>query len=304
MVITQFNSLTALQPIRLNYTYNSTEPLQQETQEFNNGLRLLKLNGTKRYQDVSFNNETCLVLTSAVSLSSLITPRPFNGLVFGTIYLQPRNTNIYYLQYNSNTNTVGLALTGSLFYIKPIPETNEVEIIVDKKFLQVSETYPYTVTFNSNPLLGDETYRQRFIYTIHNNTISFRTLTNTGYRYLTLSTDGLMRATGIVLNEAVVSDYVFKFIPVAFSANEYGFIPNNEFVTYFFDFENATNNRTLEINKKFTNIPTNFLISFPFTEVLDQSETTINIANLKTIATPAGGLATIDNSYTKQPITS
>jgi hypothetical protein len=74
-------------------------------------------------------------------------------------------------------------------------------------------------------------------------------------------------------------------------------------VTYYFDKESAANNENLIVNKTFDDNPNNFLLSFTFDSVKSNNDTNINIANLKNVVTPAGGLATVDNSYTKTPIT-
>jgi len=298
----QYESLSALQPLKLNYSFNTREPLLARRTTYDTGLNTYTLQGTKAFQDVSFNNETCLVLTSAVSLSSVFSTKLFENNFFGSVLLKPRNSTIYYVAYNSILNSLYLTPSGSQIYILPIPATNEVELVIERKYLQVDEFYPYEITLNERSLDPESIHRQRFICTVQGNTISFKTKTNFGYRYLGICSDGVLRATGTVLNNSVFNDYVFNVEYVAVNTGTHGFIPVNDYITYFFDFENNINNKNLIVNKTFTDNPNNYLLSFTFEGITD-TDTNINIANLKNIATPSGGIATVDNSYPKLPIT-
>lgn len=298
----RYNTLSALTPIKLNYTYNTVEPLKQQQISYDSGLNTQVLEGTRQLQDITFNNETCLVLTTSVNLNTFFETKYFENNFFGSVLLKPRNSAIYYVAYNSILNTLDLNLSAAQIYISPISATNEVELIVDKKYVQVQEDYPYEIVLNTKTLDPESIHRQRFLYKIQNNTITFKTKTNSGYRYLGFNTDGVLRATGTVLNDTVLNDYVFNIEYIAINTGIHGFIPINDYVTYYFDFENGSNNKDLKINKTVDSNPNNFLISFAFENVNDNN-TNINIANLKNIVTPAGGIATVNNSYTKPATT-
>lgn len=298
----QYYSLSALQPIDLNYTYNTTEPLVKQQITYDTGLNVYTLQGTKQFQDISFNNETCLILTSSVSLSSFFSTKLFENNFFGSVLLKPRNSTVYYVAYNNFLNSLNLSLTGSHIYISPIKDTNEVELIVERKYVQVKENYPYEIILSDKSLDSDNIHRQRYICTIQNNFVSFKTKTDSGYRYLSINTDGIIRATGTILNESVLNDYIFDIEYIAVNTGIHGFIPVNEYITYYFDLEDGTNNKTLTVNKTFTDNPNNFLLSFAFDNIINNTAN-INIANLKTISTPAGGLATVNNSYAKPAVT-
>lgn len=300
----QYKTLSDLAPIKLNYTYNTAETLQDQYISYNTGLNIHFLNGTNSYQDISFNNETCLILTSAVNLKDVFLTKIFENNFFGSVLLKPRNSNIYYVTYNTILNTLDLSLSGTQIYIAPVSGTNEVELFIEKKYLQVEVEYPYNVFLSEKSLDPESIYRQRFTYNLQNNTITFKTKTNTGDRYIGFDTDNVLRATGCILNESVLNDYVFIVEYVAVNTGEYGFIPNNDYITYYFDFENTTNNKNVTINKTFNDNPNNFLLSFTFNDInKNDNSTNMNIANLKNIVTPAGGIATIDNSYSKLPTT-
>lgn len=299
----EYNTLTALRPVQLNYTYNTTEPLLARQTTYDTGLNTYNLDGTKQFQDITFNNETCLILTSSVSLSTFFSTKLFENNFFGSVYLKPRNSAIYYVSYNRGLNSLYLSPSATQIYISPISATNEVELIAERKYIQVEENYPYEIILSDKALDPESIHRQRFTCILQNNTISFKTKTNTGYRYLGFCTDGILRATGAVLNSSILNDYVFNIEYVAVNTGIHGFIPINDYITYYFDFEDGTNNKNVTVNKTFNDNPNNFLLSFTFENIVNNN-TDINIANLKNIITPAGGIATVDNSYTKTAITS
>ena len=112
-----------------------------------------------------------------------------------------------------------------------------------------------------------------------------------------------MRAVGLILNSSVVNDYVFKCFPVTGDTLAYGVSPANSWITYFYDIESGTNNKTVVINKSVQPTKTNLLIDLPIEGAAETGEVNINVANLKTFVTPSGGPAPIENSYDKSVIT-
>ena len=211
---------------------------------------------------------------------------------------------IYFVKYNSSTNTLQKTLTSSShFFIQPINNTKEVELFVEGKYVQVDEQYPYTLRLNSRSLDPEIIHRQRFSLHFENGLISFKTKTDSGYRYLAFNSDNTLRAVGVIFNDSVVNNYVFKCYPVTDVTTAPGFIPTNNWVTYYFDIESQTENKTVTINKDIQKVPTNLLIDFPIESAVETGKAKINIANLKTQVTPTGGPAPVDNSYTKQVIT-
>ena len=115
--------------------------------------------------------------------------------------------------------------------------------------------------------------------------------------------DFTLRATGLVLGNSVYSESVFKCTPVTTTSMQQGFSPDNDWVTYFYDIETGTENKTLSVNKDFNNLTTNFLLDFPTNSATENGSVVINVANLKTNLTPTGGPAPVDNTYTKEVIT-
>jgi len=306
MVEIVYKSLSSLAPIELKYEYNRDESLQGSIVTYQDGFSFYELEGLKNFQDVTINRDSVLVLTSAVSLSTVfaLAQDIKLGKLPGTFQLQPRNSTIYYIKYNTEKNTLVKTLTSaSTFFIQPLNDSDEVELFVDSKYVQVRANYPYEVYLSERSLDPEEIFRQRFQIVYDNNFISIKTKTDQGYRYLAFNKDNILRAVGLVLNETVVNDYVFKCLSISDPNLNRGFTTNNDWVTYYFDTEGKSENKTLTINKNIST-PTNLLIDFPLENAAETGIANINIANLKTSLTPAGGPAPVENSYEKVVITS
>jgi hypothetical protein len=290
-------SLSALQPLELQYNFYKNEKLKSRKTAYRNGFTFFSIDGLKNFQDVTVNKDTCFVLTSSVDLDENFTNTTeyVLGNLPGSFYFQPRNSTIFYAWRNPATNSITLKQTiGSVFYLKPITGTNQVEIIVDNSFLQVEEQYPYKVITSNIALSQQYQYRQRFECIYQNETITFKTLTNAGYRYLSYGSDNTLRATGVILNDAIINDYLFSCTPVTPDRIHAGFNPQNTLGTYFADFTQETENRSVKVNKS-TPVKTNFLISFPIKRNTSTFTIPVNIANLKTSITPTGAPTPIVN---------
>lgn len=301
-----YRSLSSLIPIEPRYEYYTNEPLKTSYKTFLNGVSFYNLNGTKKYQDVALNRGSCVILTSAVDLHGIFnTSQNIQiGQLPQTIVIQPRNSSIYYVKHDEETNTFRLTLTSaSTFFLQPISNSNKVKMYVNSRPLQIQNFYPYEAFLGNETLNEEEKQLQTFEVVQQENIIMFKVLTNSGHRFLALNNDNILRATGLIFNNSIVNDYIFKYIPITTSQIERGFIPTNNWVTYFYDLESKKDNKTITVNKNFENVPTNFLIDFPYTKAAETGIANINIANLKTGLTPTGGPAPIENSYNKQVIT-
>jgi hypothetical protein len=302
-----YRSLSSLAPIELKYQYYRNEELQGDINTFRDGFSFYEIEGLKNFQDIAINKNSIFILTSAVNLNTIFTTgkKVTLGKHPGTFLLQPRNSTIYFIKYNQETNSFVKGLTSSsTFYVQPIKNSNEVELLVENKYVQVDAEYPYKVFLSEIPLNPDEISRQRFEIVFANNFITIKTKTNSGYRYLAFNKDNILRAVGLVLNDTIVNDYVFKCLSITSNILDRGFTPTNNWVTYYFDVEDSQENKTTTINKNFLSVPTNLLISLPLEFAAEKNSAIVNIANLKTSLTPAGGPAPINNAYDKVVVTS
>jgi len=310
MANVNYATLTNLSPVLLNYQYYRNEALVSTTNSYKNGYYAYNIRGLSNFQDVSINRSSCFVLTSTVSLNNIFNTSAIDsiGALPGSVLLQPRSAinKSQYITYNSINDTFALESQSgaSIVHISPIPNTNQVELFINNNYLQVSSSYPYNIIVSNKPLNAKNVFRQRFYVIYQNNTIQFYTLTDAGYRFISFnSQDFHLRATGLVLGNSIYNESVFICTPVTTMSMSPGFIPNNDWVTYFYDIETGTENKTLSVNKEFTGLATNLLLDFPIEPATEKGSITVNIANLKTNLTPTGGPAPVDNTYTKQVIT-
>jgi len=300
MTTVTYKSLTALQPVELSYNFYKTESFKKDTVSFTEGYNFLNYECLKNFQDIAVNRNTCFLLTDAVSLSTVFQSQ--EELTIGeipcTVNLQSQNTTIYYLGYDTERNVVTQLLTPQNIFVAPINE-QEVELRIGSIYLQIDETYPYTVRGSELPLTQDQIYRRRFRWVYQNNTICFIASTKEGDRYLAFGPDNVLRAVGVILGTRVLNDYNFKISKVTDTDLNYNFELKNNWFTYYLDFASQKNNTNLEVNKKF-DVPINYLFSFPIQNSRVQK---INIANLKTGYTPTGSPSPVDNSYDEEIIT-
>lgn len=308
-----YKPLSALAPVELKYEYYKNEELQASIKTYNNGLSLYEVEGFNSYRDVAINKDSCFILTSSVNLDSIFVPQKILtvGMAPVSIRIGERLSDgippINFALYNPQQNTFKLTLSSaSTFYLQPVKGLrNVVEMFVEGKYVQVDANYPYTVRLGDRSLDDPDIIgRQQFEVIVNRkeNLISFKTLTNSGYRYLAFNNDNTLRATGLMLNESIVNDYIFVGIPVTNKDFNYGFNPTNNWVTYYFDVESRVDNKNLRINKDFLSVPTNLLVDFPIEKAAETGSIVINIANLKTSVTPAGGPAPVNNAYVKEVI--
>lgn len=306
-----YKSLSSLSPIELKYEYYRDEKLQSTIETTRDGLTYYKTQGLANYKDIAINKDSCFVLTSAINLNTIFSEE--NELTIGkmpaSIQFAARITEglvpIYFARYNENSNTIRQTLSAaSTFYLQPVEGLpNTVEMFIQNRYVQVDEQYPYVVRTTDRSLDPESLNRQRFEVVYQNKLITFKTLTNSGYRYLTFNEDNILRATGLMLNESIINDYIFNCVPVTDDTLKYGFKPSNNWVTYYFDIESGQDNKNLRVNKDIYPTQTNLLIDFPLEKAAESGEINVNVANLKTAVTPTGGPAPINNAYTKEIIT-
>jgi hypothetical protein len=298
-----YKSLTALQPLELRYEYFNDNILNIESLGYQEGYNFYKTSGFINFTDTSINKGSCFVLTTGTDLKSFFSEPEIKsiGELPGTFKLQARNSTVNFASYNSTSNTITFdSLEGDNFFITPVNSSiNEIEIRLGNLYLQIDNVYPYTVRLGEKIIVEEEKYRQKFYYTFANGFIGFKVLTNEGFRFLSFGVDNILRAIGLTLSQSIINDYYFKCVNITSNSISYDFIPANKWVTYFLDFPNQVNNQDVSLNKEFTNDSVNFLIDFSIDQAIKTGKANINIANLKTGFTPAGGPAPVDNSYTE-----
>jgi hypothetical protein len=286
-----YKPLSSLSPIQLKYDYSREEELNTKTFCFREGLAVNTIEGLNVFQDVSINRNTCLALTNTTYLSSIFKTPDLNNTINRyptTIKLSRRNDSSKFISFDSGKNILKSDENNpSTFYLSPVSNTKQVEIFIEGKYVQVKQNYPFDVYLQEDTLDPEEIERQRFFINYQDNFISFKTLTTSGYRYLCLTSDNILRAVGCVLNNVVVNDYIFNCISVTDNNASLGFLPTNNWVSYYHDTQ-IIENKTVNINKDKSDILTNFLLDFPVEKTVTEGACYINVANLKTHVTPQG----------------
>lgn len=305
---------TSIEPITLEYNFFRNEPLKAQYIGYSEGLNLYNLNALKNFQDVTISKNSCFILTSSIGLSSFFyqTEDLKVGQIPGTLKLQPQTSNTSYLFYSKETNTfIATEILSSIatnLNVFPVSNKPFVEILVDNKYVQIDESYPFTVRLGEKINEPNLKYRQEFYCETYYNRIALKVYTKdnnfpSGYRYLALGNDNTLRATGVILNTQLVNNFLFKTVFNSTNTLTYNFNPDNNWITYFLDFPSQAYNKDVSLNKVFSNLETNFLVDFPIEPATKSGYGTLNFANLKTGLTPTGNPPEIDNSYNEQIIT-
>jgi len=304
----QVKPLTAFQPVELLYNYKSNEPLQSELISYQDGYSLYVLQGLDDFQDQTINRQTCFILTSALALSGFFA-KPvikYLGEIPGSFYLQPRNTPTYYITYNELSNTFSLTqdiTVANKISINPIPNSEKIELIVNNQFLEVDREYPYLIRLS--PTRRDESERglQLFTYSYNNGFLTLQINTPEGGRFLSTSSDGILRANGVILGTTVLNDYVFRTILETTDEITQGFLGDNNWVSYYYNYKDTSRNKDVTLNQSLP-VDTHLLIDFPVEKAVESGVVSINVANLKTYTTPTGTPVSLINSIDgEQPIT-
>lgn len=284
-----YKPLSSLQPVKLKYDYRYSEALNKTSVMYTGGVRIESIEAFNNFQDTTQNRGNCLVLTSNIELSSIFkgTTQAFLDIIPGTVLLQPNNSSSFFVSKDKKTKRVTISNTPSFVHVRPVPGTDEVELLVDNEYIQIEQSYPYTVYLSEDPFSGPDLYRQRFIYSYTGNSCSFRVQTNTGMRYLAFNNDDILRATGTMLGNSILNNYIFNIVEVTPKALSLGFIPKNDIVSYFLSFEDRQNNSNVKI-KQTQPVITNFLASFSIHEATTTGEANLNFASLRTNFTPEG----------------
>jgi hypothetical protein len=284
------NSLSALKPIELNYTFNTRESLAYEPVEYANKLSYKKYVMFNNLQDVALSKKNALFLTDTISLSSIFASSLVNspiGKIPGSCFFLINNN---YAQFTGDTVYIGpLTYTKLLATIIPITSTTAEIHANNGTKLQVDKEYPYTVRTTTEVLPEDQLYRQQFVVDYTNNIITFKTTTDSGERYLAYGSDGILRANGLMLNQTVFNSYLFNIEPITVPSLELGYIPTAKEVKYYNMLDSFVNRLNLNVETDTTS-DTNLLVSCATTDITNPSnnETPVNIALLKTNFTSTG----------------
>lgn len=295
------NSLTALEPVGLNYGRNSiTEALAGETKAFDNGLTVLKHSVLSSCRDAALSNDTCLLLTDVFPIAKAFEPQTsptnlFGNPLFNNGFFLKRRTGEYLKIYKDNFYFGGIG--NDAFINMIVFENNFVELTINNtKFLQVSQTYPYDVFASEDELDSELVYTKRFQIEYYKGLMYFKCRTPEGTRFLSCGVDRKLRAVGCMLNSTSINPYLL--IPQFFSETQlraknngiYDHLKTFE-VKYINEITGRNEHENLTIGSKEEN-DTNLLITFATEEAIKAEKATANVALLKNNFTASGNYST------------
>lgn len=286
------HSLSSLAPVKFTYKFNKEEKLVSKESQYNNGLKYYRQPALSGCNDAVLSKGNCLILTDVKPLKDIFEDKSSTipiGTLAGCIYLKTKKntylTTDFKQVYNKNFDQ---KLFINVFPIsKNIVElkvTNTLKLIVDQE-------YPYDVRVSSDLLAGPDLERQRFEVDYSNQKISFKTKTAEGYRYLSCAADGILRATGLMLNDVVVNDYLFTPEFVSSGTLQYNFDPKNTEIKYYNEIVESKDQYNVAVRTQVER-DTNLLISCSTPEIAKNKEVSVNIALLKTNFSSSGSYST------------
>ena len=292
-------SLSALTPVKLKYSFNSTEALQSQLFADNSNMRFRTHELLNNNKDIAISKHTMLALTDIKSINSIFAETPTNigvGKIAGSFYLVLRNSSFSEesertVKFMGETFFMGGKGELAIFHLNLLP-SGKYEIKINNKYVQVSENYPYTMTCSEEPLTNGNAFRQQFVVDYVNQALVIQGLTKEGPRFLSSGVDRILRFNGIELNETRVNDY--HMVPVFVSSSQlyYGVDANTTEVRYYNDVSETNNQKNLNIKKQITT-NTNLLVSCPSTELAEKSEVGVNISLVKTNFSTTGVYNTV-----------
>lgn len=306
MSLIKYESLSALKPIKLKYDYKRNEKTVDYLNVYSEGINAYNNPIFDNFNDFVVNRGNGLILTDAIPLSAMfsVENRVKNDLVyFASIKLKPKG-QYSYATADAISKKIVLGGTPSYFNLEVI-SGNTVYIKKDLEYLQISKEYPFDVTYSSTDLSTEESYRRIFNIYYNSGYMSFSVDTNQGQRFLQFGNDNILRATGLSFGEDIsnigdnkISPYLFdtenilEDVKNSILISEYF---RNDWVTYYMNLNDKSENSTTTLKRVINNPPTHFLASFSMNELNSENEININLANLKTGYTPSMASNLVDN---------
>ena len=291
-MLTRKLTLSALQPIKLSHAYDSD--LKVEYKQFNSGLRYYDHNALKNFADISFSNESALILTKRLPYNQVfndqqktLTVKDLCGMFI--LYAKDNETLMGDTKikfHPSGKFFVGGNGQDAIFNVVPA-SNNKIYLRFNKKRIQVTQTYPYDLYLSEDELPENESYRELFEIVYKSKKIQFKIATKEGTRYLSFGVDRILRGVGLELNKLYINSYSFD---VQFFGSEsllYGLDQNAKEVKYYNTNESLSEKKALNL-KLFQQQDTNLLIDFPIIQAQTSTQLKTNIALLKTNFTSTG----------------
>lgn len=282
------NLLSALNPVEVSYSYNAEEALKGNFCLYDFGLRTYNYELFKNFKDAAFSKKTALVLTDIKDLKNVFETTIDTidiGNIAGNCYLQVENNDTLdgdtYIKLYKNELWVGGKGEKAMFTIIPLSQ-NLAQLKVKNFYVQVAASYPYKIELSLVKLEESENYRQQFYVDFNKNNITFKAVTQDGYRYIGYnSVDRALYCNGVQLNSTIISQYLFSTTFMSSATIPYGYDPTVKEIKYYNSIESGELQKSVTVSHKQT-ANTNLLVTLPSYSLLDKSSVNANIMLLKT----------------------
>ncbi len=288
-----FNSLSGVDCFEINYSYKTTEELKDTPILFSNGLAYNKYSIFSNVQDAVISKNNILFLTDIVELSSCLEQQQIKlgvSMMPSLLYLKQPGSESYI---NINDGNAEWSSTNKTPLFFALVADYTVEILTSKDYrLEVSSSYPFRVYESRKATTEEQLNRQRFEVDVSNDTLTLKTITTEGPRYLAAGCDGTVMATGTMLNNTVLNNYLLSAVPISRSELVKGPLLEMERIKYFNQFESFGNKKNVLIQES-NFAPTNWLVSTTLEKLINSPDNVnVNIMSLKTNFTPTGTFST------------
>lgn len=290
------NSLSGVISPELNYDYKFTEQLDGDSVFFFNNFAYNKYKIFKNLQDAAISKNNIAFLTDFVELSSVLKEQQTTLNVSSMpslLYLKQQSGSFY-------VNLQGTELVGKsnsktpLFFVLVGDNRIEIRTSIEDR-LEVSKSYPYKVYTAKKATSEEQLERQRFDIDMSGTKLTLRTNTAEGPRYLAFDCASTLRATGLMLNNAFVNNYLFEAESISRAELIKGTQFEMEFVKYFNQFESAGNKKNVYIEES-DRTNTHWLVTTTLKQLANNPESVnVNIMPLKTNFAPDGTFLTKPN---------
>ena len=286
-ITTKHQSLSALVPVQIEYQYDNAQKLKTSYSLYSHGVRSYNHELFKNFSDAAISKKTALILTSVKDLKQVFED-PIQikkvGLIAGNCFLNAVNTPVLIgdtrLKLYNNQLYVGGKGEEVSIQIIPIKE-NIVRLKVKEFNLQVNENYPYDIVLSPNSLAISDKSREEFYVDFYSNSITFKTQTKDGWRYVSYDWKNKnLKCVGVHLNSTTLNHY--SFIPTFITQPrlQIGFDPTVHEIKYFNEVSDGYRQKTVELLSAIQ-MDTSLLVSLPSAK-LTKNESKANISLLKT----------------------
>ena len=279
-------SLSSLSPLRLTYNYNSKEEISSHYRVVDSGLRYYQHELLDDCADGAFSQNNALVLTKRKDIKTIFAqPTTYVNIqsVACCFYLTVPDTDTLIddttVKLYSDQFYIGGQGTDVLFNAIPV-ENGTIELKANGQLIAVSETYPYNLILLDEPL-QENIHRQRFEVSAYGNKITLKNKTAGGYRYVSYSSDRILRCVGLQLNDTTINSYLFNPIFISTSSNAYDFNPSMKEIRYYNEFGSTEQEKEVDVKTQMQ-LDTNLLVSCSLDDVASNEEINVNIAITKT----------------------